>query len=136
MLVTTRNAFLSSKYISWPALVTHPLEPICHSKPSLAAASAWMIALGLSDPGSGEGAGQVLREPPWDSERALLPADARLHGREKLALQMLSIRHRMELIYFVGTFCVCVCVCVRVCVFAYSICVCVICVRVSVHVYV
>jgi len=66
-----------------------------------------MIAAGLSDPGSGEGAGQVLREPPWDTEQALLPADARLHGREKLALQMLSIRHRVELIYFVGTFALC-----------------------------
>ncbi|TNN81932.1 hypothetical protein EYF80_007840 [Liparis tanakae] len=50
--------------------------------------------------GSGEGAGQVLREPPWDTKQALLPADARLRGREKLALQMLSIRHRVELIYF------------------------------------
>lgn len=80
MLVETRNAFLSSKYASWPALVTHSLEPICHSKPSLAAASARMIAVGLSDPGSGKGAGQVLREPPWDLEQALLPADARLHG--------------------------------------------------------
>ncbi|KAI9538818.1 hypothetical protein NQZ68_008894 [Dissostichus eleginoides] len=59
-----------------------------------------MIAVGLSDPGSGEGAGQVLREPPWDTKQALLPADARLHGREELALQMLSIRHRVELIYF------------------------------------
>lgn len=68
-----------------------------------------MIAVGLSDPGSGEGAGQVLHEPLWDTEQALLPADARLHGREELALQMLSIRHRMELIYFVGMFALCLC---------------------------
>jgi len=45
-----------------------------------------MIAVGLSDPGSGKGAGQVLCEPPWDTEQALAPADARLHGREELAL--------------------------------------------------
>lgn len=44
-----------------------------------------MIALGLSDPGSGKGAGQVLREPLWETEQALVPADARLHGREELA---------------------------------------------------
>lgn len=84
-----------------------------------------MIAVGLSDPGSGKGAGQVLREPLWDTEQALLPADARLHGREELALQMLSIRHRMGLIYFARTFrfcvralafCACLCVfCARVC---------------------
>lgn len=75
-----------------------------------------MIAVGLSDPGSGEGAGQVLREPPWDTEQALLPADARLHGREELALQMLSIRHRVGLIYFAGTFALCAAF-VLVCVF-------------------
>lgn len=51
----------------------------------------------------------MLREPPWDTKQALLPADARLHGREELALQMLSIRHRMELIYFVRTFALCLC---------------------------
>lgn len=85
-----------------------------------------MIAVGLSDPGSGKGAVQVLREPLWETKQALVPADARLHGREELALQTLSIRHRMELIYFalflctafvlLCVFCVhnhaCVCVCV------------------------
>lgn len=56
----------------------------------------------------------MLREPPWDTKQALLPADARLHGREELALQSLSIRHRMELIYFVRTLCLCT-ACVRIC---------------------
>lgn len=64
-----------------------------------------MIAVGLSDPGSGKGAGQVLREPLWETKQALVPADARLHGREELALQMLSIRHRIELIYFALCLC-------------------------------
>lgn len=73
-----------------------------------------MIAVGLSDPGSGKGAGQVLREPLWETKQALVPADARLHGREELALQMLSIRHRMELIYF--ALCLCTAF-VLVCVF-------------------
>lgn len=44
-----------------------------------------LIAVGLSDPSSGQGAGQVLCEPPWDTKQALSPADARLRGREELA---------------------------------------------------
>lgn len=64
-----------------------------------------MIAVGLSDPGSGKGAGQVLREPLWETKQALVPADARLHGREELALRVLSIRHRIELIYFALCLC-------------------------------
>lgn len=65
----------------------------------------------------------MLREPLWDTEQALLPADVRLHGREELALQMLSIRHRVELIYFVRTFALCLCnAFVLVCVFCAQVC--------------
>lgn len=59
----------------------------------------------------------------WDTKQALLPADARLYGREELALQMLSIRHRMELIYFVRTFALYLCTAfVLVCVFCAEVC--------------
>lgn len=74
-----------------------------------------MIVVGLSDPGNGKGAGQVLREPLRETKQAPVPANARLHGREELALQMLLIRHRMELIYF--ALCLCTAF-VLVCVFS------------------
>lgn len=47
------------------------LRPICHSKPALCAASAEMMAMRCSDPGSTQGRGQVFHtHTPQRDERA------------------------------------------------------------------